>query len=120
MRSLSGKETERRRTIQIAYNTEHGIVPRTIHKAVRKTLAITVHKPDGTEETVLSPDQKEERIRILTEEMRKAAQELEFEEAARLRDEIRKLRGETVEESSKRPKPGTIGSRKRSRGRTRK
>ncbi len=114
------EETERRRTIQIAYNTEHGIVPRTIHKAVRKTLAITVHKPDGTEETVLSPDQKEERIRILTEEMRKAAQELEFEEAARLRDEIRKLRGETVEESSKRPKPGTIGSRKRSRGRTRK
>ena len=114
------EETERRRTIQIAYNTKHGIVPRTIRKAVRKTLAITVHKPDGTEETVLSPEQKEERIQILTEEMRKAAQELEFEEAARLRDEIRKLRGETVEEPRKRPKPGTIGSRKRSRGRTRK
>ena len=113
-------ETERRRAIQTAYNQEHGIVPKTIHKGVRKMLAITTRKADGTSESALTPEQTEERIGVLTEEMMKAARELEFEQAARIRDEIRRLRGETVEEPRSKPKPGTIGSRKRSRGRTRK
>ena len=57
---------------------------------------------------------------VVTEEMMKAARELEFEQAAKIRDEIRRLRGEAVEETRTKPKPGTLGSRKRSRGRSRK
>ena len=51
--------------------------------------------------------------------MRQAARELEFEQAAKLRDEIKKLRGETVT-ASKKIRPGMVGSAKKSRGRARK
>ena len=56
---------------------------------------------------------------LLTEQMQQCARELEFEQAARLRDEIRKLSGLDAS-GERKAKPGTIGAHRRSRGRTRK
>jgi excinuclease ABC subunit B len=113
-------ETERRRAIQTAYNKAHGITPESIHKAVRNTLAIT-RKPETDLREGLSDAEITERIALLTEQMRACARELEFEQAAKLRDEIKKLSGEDIiERAAENPKPGTVGSRRKSIGRTRK
>ena len=111
------EETERRRDIQMAYNREHGIVPKTIIKEVADTLMIS-HK---AESPVFEEDmgKRKERIALLQQQMQQAARELEFEQAAKLRDEIKRLSGEEVAPSRK-IRPGMIGSQKRSRGRTRK
>lgn len=111
-------ETERRRRIQTAFNEEHGIVPQSVKKAVRSTLVITTKVHDDVE--AMSEEEKAKRVRLLTEEMRAAARELEFERAAKLRDEIKKLSGEEALEQAAKPKPGTIGSKRRNRGRSRK
>ena len=112
-------ETDRRRRIQTDYNTAHGITPQTIHKAVRSTLAITTKvDEDGT--AGMSESERIAKVNLLTKEMRAAAQELEFERAAKLRDEIKKMSGEAALERAAKPKPGTVGSAKRARGRTRK
>ena len=111
-------ETDRRRRIQTAFNTEHGITPQSIKKAVRTTLVIT-RKIDEEEDTYTA-EEKLARVKLLTEEMRAAARELEFERAAKLRDEIKKLSGEESLERASKPKPGTIGSKKRNKGRSRK
>ena len=111
-------ETDRRRRIQTAFNTEHGITPQSIKKAVRTTLVIT-RKVDEEDDTY-SAEEKAARVKLLTEEMRAAARELEFERAAKLRDEIKKLSGEEALERASKPKPGTIGSKKRNKGRSRK
>ena len=89
------KETERRRARQIAYNEEHGITPQTVKKNVDDILAglykgdtdqsrvtVKVEKPGANMATVLEG---------LRTDMRKAAENLEFEEAARLRDEVKRL-----------------------------
>ncbi|MBQ2769643.1 MAG: excinuclease ABC subunit UvrB [Clostridia bacterium] len=115
------EETERRRKKQQDYNAAHGIVPKTIVKAVRETFAISTKAAGKKAE--LTAEEKQARIKVLTEEMRAAARELEFEQAAKLRDEIRALTGEgdlPTATAAPKPKPGTIGSAKRSRGRTRK
>ena len=111
------EETERRRGIQMSYNREHGIVPKTIIKEVADTLMIS-HK---AESPVFEEDmgKRKERIALLQQQMQQAARELEFEQAAKLRDEIKRLSGEEVAPSRK-IRPGMIGSQKRSRGRTRK
>jgi excinuclease ABC subunit B len=111
-------ETERRRSIQTVFNKEHGIVPKSVKKAVRSTLVITTKVHDDAD--TMSAEEKAERVRLLTEEMRAAARELEFERAAKLRDEIKKLSGEEALERAAKPKPGTIGSKRRNRGRSRK
>lgn len=88
-------ETERRREIQMRYNEENGIVPKTIVKDIRDVIEIT-----GKEETEkevkrrLSPKEKEDLIKTLTEQMKEAAKLLEFEHAAFLRDKIAELKGE--------------------------
>ena len=111
-------ETDRRRRIQTAHNTEHNITPQSIKKAVRTTLVIT-RKIDEEDDTY-TVEEKAARVKLLTEEMRAAARELEFERAAKLRDEIKKLSGEEALERASKPKPGTIGSKKRNKGRSRK
>ncbi len=111
-------ETERRRRIQTAFNEANGVTPRSVKKTVRATLAITTKVEDVGES--YSAEEKAERVRLLTEEMRAAARELEFERAAKLRDEIRRLSGEEALERAAKPKPGTIGSKRRNRGRARK
>ncbi|MBQ1263286.1 MAG: excinuclease ABC subunit UvrB [Oscillospiraceae bacterium] len=89
------EETERRRAIQEAYNKEHGIVPKTIKKDVRDVLEISGGKEknlvDGKQ---MSRIEKEQLIKRLSAEMKKAASLLEFEQAAYLRDRIAELRGE--------------------------
>lgn len=86
-------ETERRRKKQIAYNEEHGIVPRTIIKGVRDVIEIT-SKKDNSDKSIKKMSKKEREAMIvrLTAEMKAAAKILEFEHAAYLRDRINKLR----------------------------
>ena len=104
-------ETNRRRTVQVAYNTEHGIDPQTIRKAVGDILSLL--RPDGTapypgkdkrrqrerdkvqRDLKSLPQQELARlVQTLEEEMHEASAALKFEYAARLRDEINDLRRE--------------------------
>ena len=88
-------ETERRRALQEQYNKEHGIVPKTIVKDVRNVLEISAGKDNGTVGgKQMSRVEREQLIRKLSAEMKKAAQLLEFEQAAYLRDRIAQLRGQ--------------------------
>ena len=86
-------ETERRRALQIAYNEEHGIVPKTIIKGVRDVLEITSkNKLEAkTGKKKMSPAERRQLIDKLTVEMKNAAKLLEFEHAAYLRDKIKEL-----------------------------
>ena len=91
------KETERRRSIQDAYNKEHGITPQTIRKAVRDLISISNDEKEEKEEytkDIESMSKKELNALIIkvTNKMNKAAAELNFEEAAVLRDELKELK----------------------------
>lgn len=83
-------ETNRRRAIQNQYNQEHGIVPKTIQKNVRDIIEATLPVAEENQETV----DYTEMILQLTEEMKAAAADLDFERAAQLRDRIKKLKDE--------------------------
>lgn len=111
-------ETERRRAKQIAYNEANGITPQSIKKAVHGILEISLGVKDAS--SGMSDDELNARIEMLSEQMNQAAMELEFEQAAKLRDEIYSLRGISGEKSASSAKPGTPGSRRKARGRTRK
>ncbi len=102
-------ETNRRRHIQMDYNRRHGITPRTVQKAVRGLLEITLHPPDGypgaaeSGETYSSGNirnmakpELEKLIGRLEQEMRQAARDLAFERAAEVRDLIIELRKEII------------------------
>ena len=90
-------ETARRRTKQQAYNEAHGIVPQTIVKNVRELLEISSAPTaaSGKGGIKMTDRERQEQIRALESKMKKAAQMLEYEIAAQLRDEIIRLRGET-------------------------
>jgi excinuclease ABC subunit B len=91
-------ETDRRRGKQIEFNIEHGITPRTIVKAVGDVMegarAVQEHgvREADSDYAAMAPEQAVKRIKKLEAEMMKLARNLEFEQAARLRDEIQKLR----------------------------
>ena len=94
---LAIDETERRRKIQMAYNQEHGITPKTIQKAVRDQISIS--KKVAAEELKLEKDPEsmsrkelEKLIGEVTKRMKKAAAELDFESAAELRDKLIELK----------------------------
>ena len=76
-------ETERRRSIQDAYNKEHGIVPKTIIKEIRDLIS---NIDDSEKKTKISKKERMDNINKIEEEMRKAAKELDFERAMELRD----------------------------------
>jgi len=95
-------ETERRRRIQKQYNEEHGITPQTVQKSIRELIAIGTSEENKKKlqarrgHTAEIPEKesaadRRARIEALTAEMKKAAKELRFEEAAYLRDKIREL-----------------------------
>ncbi len=84
-------ETLRRRSIQMKYNEEHAIVPKTIIKGVREVLEIGTKVKDKPVSR-MSKLEREAEIKRLTQEMKAAAKILEFEYAATLRDKINKLR----------------------------
>ena len=94
---LAIDETERRRKIQMAYNEEHGITPKTIQKAVRDQISIS--KKVAAEELKLEKDPEsmsrkelEKLIGEVTKRMKKAAAELDFESAAEVRDKLIELK----------------------------
>ena len=91
------KETNRRREIQNKYNEEHGIVPKTIIKAVRDVIEATKVAEESSDYNVdekveLSVKDKKKLIKQYTDEMMDAAKNLQFERAAELRDMIEKLK----------------------------
>lgn len=92
------KETNRRREIQMNYNKEHGIVPKTIIKGIRDVIEATKVAEDSSEYNVnndsisLSEKDKKKLIKQYTEEMKDAAKNLQFERAAELRDMINDLK----------------------------
>ena len=99
------QETNRRREKQVSYNTQHGITPQTVRKAVRELIQAEKVAEEKAEYSVqnttarlrqdpatLSIDQIEEVIKSLEKEMKDAARALNFEYAAELRDEVNALR----------------------------
>ena len=104
-------ETDRRRNKQVEYNTAHGITPRSIVRRITDIMegarseaaseksragarrdANRKVAEEAADYSALTPDQIASRIKKLEAQMYKHAQDLEFEEAARVRDEIHKLR----------------------------
>ena len=91
-------ETARRREKQMAYNTEHGIVPKTVAKAVFKEVGEKQEKTDKARRFVydksggvMDAQSLRREIKKLTQQMMRAAEDLEFERAAEIRDEIHRL-----------------------------
>jgi len=107
------EETDRRRTKQVEYNTKHGITPVSIRKAIGEGIEGII-KMRRIEEQASGIDgvtlDKVAQIKLMEEEMGRAADELRFEEAAHLRDELLKVKGEIV------PDRG-IGGLRRKKGR---
>ncbi len=102
------RETERRRSIQQAYNEAHGIVPKTIIKEIRGDIVIS-ERDERPGRKRLSKAEREQMIESLTRQMKQAAKILDFETAAFLRDQIDRLRrGENPldkgEEGEKKPR----------------
>ena len=86
-------ETERRRSIQDAYNREHGITPKSVRKAVRSVIEATHVAEDEAEYNAKKPLEMTKKelvnyVKKLEKEMKQAAADLQFERAAQLRDVI--------------------------------
>ena len=86
-------ETNRRREIQRAYNEAHHITPRTVRSAIRELMEVT-RVPDGTSNGNMDDTERQLAIERLEERMLEAANNLDFEKAAKLRDQMLELRGE--------------------------
>ena len=95
-------ETERRRAIQMKYNEEHGIIPQTIKKKVRELISISKKVEEDSSKIIKDAESMSETelkavIKELTKKMNQAAVELNFELAAKLRDEIIELKKHLVD-----------------------
>lgn len=97
MRAIT--ETNRRRAIQQEYNRVHGITPESVRNAIHEVLEIT-KQVEATSPTALTEEERAALMQQLEDQMLSAAKELEFEKAAKLRDQLLSLRGE-----NQRPQP---------------
>jgi excinuclease ABC subunit B len=114
-------ETERRRAKQLAYNEEHGITPQTVQKAIRHGLELEVRAHKTARQAIGQDTQQydtTEMIAKLEQDMLEAAEALEFEKAAGIRDRLKQLRSMptsgkvTMDEiEPARPKAGTPGTK---------
>ena len=108
-------ETNRRRGIQQAYNEEHGIVPQTVRTAIRELMEVS-RAPGESEATDMDETEKQMAIDRLEEQMLTAAANLDFEKAAKLRDQLLALKGErpmATEEKSRQGRRKSTARRKR-------
>lgn len=97
------EETDRRRSIQAAFNEEHGITPESIVKGIDNVLAsvyeadyFTVPAVHEEEAEYIPPDEIPRIVKALKKEMKEAAERLEFEEAARIRDRIKAISDDSL------------------------
>ncbi len=104
-------ETNRRRELQLKFNEENHIVPQTVRKAVAELLAVS-RAAGGGQDEALSEEEKALAIQHLEEQMLEAAGRLDFEKAAKLRDQMLALRGEKPVDAGNKPK----GRRRRAGG----
>ena len=104
-------ETNRRRAIQMAFNEEHHITPKTVRKAVADLLVVS-RAPDEENGNVMDDEEKRLAMQHLEEQMLEAAGRLDFEAAAKLRDQLLALRGEKIADNTP---VGRRSSRKRRR-----
>ena len=98
-------ETNRRRAIQMAYNEEHHIVPQSVRKAVRELMEVT--RPadaDSASAVEMSDEERQLAIDNIENQMLEAAARLDFEKAAKLRDQLMELRGEIAPAQPTEPK----------------
>ena len=98
-------ETQRRREIQMAYNEEHHIVPQSVRKAVRELMEVT--RPadaDSASAVEMSDEERQLAIDNIENQMLEAAARLDFEKAAKLRDQLMELRGEIAPAQPTEPK----------------
>jgi excinuclease ABC subunit B len=108
-------ETGRRREIQLKYNADNGITPKTIVKEIRKGIEEIIRARNVAAEAVHMSESEYTKTEVIAElerQMQAAAEKLEFEAAAQLRDEIRKLSGQ----SPAAPPPGRRGRRHSKQG----
>ena len=98
------EETNRRRQLQLEYNRRHQITPRSIIKRIDEVLAslperdyLDYTRIEEEQLIYMSKEERQQRIEFLEKEMKKAAQNLEFERAAALRDELKKIRKMEIE-----------------------
>lgn len=113
------EETNRRRKLQMEYNEKHGVTPETIYKTREEILGVTAvadvkgrEEVREEEEEYLSGLERLEKIKELERYMKILAQELRFEDAARVRDRIRRLKGEVkMEKERERSTPRRLGGK---------